>query len=141
MVCHRLKTYKAIGRALVCSVVYEECNRILLNVCNSVTRLHGVTIQNAKIFSVIYVRTSQPACLLYKLVATTSFTYLHLYGQQRTQCPIPSQYCRRSGTRVPFCVPCKPRYVASRIRLDAARRRSTRDRSCTSLCRWGGVML
>ena len=61
--------------------------------------MHGVIIQDTKIFTVTYVRTSQPACLPYKLVATTSYTYRHLRGQQTTQSPIPSQYCHKSSYR------------------------------------------
>jgi hypothetical protein len=51
-------------------------------VCNSATRLHGVIIRNTKSFTVTYVRTSQPAYWPYKLVATTSFMYHYLHGQQ-----------------------------------------------------------
>jgi len=79
------ETYKAIGTAFVCSIVYDVCNRILRNVCNGATRLHGVTIQNTKSFTVTYVRTSQPAFWPYKLVATNSFMYHHLHGQQITR--------------------------------------------------------
>ena len=120
---------------------YDGCSRILWNVCSSATRLHGLTIQNTKIFTVTSVRTWGPTCLTHTLVETASFTNHHLHEQQTIQYLIPWQYCHKSVNRAPFCVPCKPRYVASCILLDAERRRSTRDRSCTSHCRWGDAMM
>jgi len=83
------ETYEVIGRAFVCSVVYDWCNRILWNVCKSATRLHDATIQNTKIFTVTYARTSQPACLPYKLDCNSLIYVSPLIGTTNNPIPHP----------------------------------------------------